>query len=101
MKIKPVTTQIHRFPMSRLALSISALLLPLTTSLAAHAQNSFYANTPLHLQQTTTTVTPAGPKPNVMFLIDDSGSMANTAGVVYDCEVSEKNAPFGAFTVFR
>ena len=32
--------------------------------------------TPLHLQDETTTTSVAGVKPNVMFFIDDSGSMA-------------------------
>lgn len=31
--------------------------------------------TPLHLQDTVTTTTPAGVKPNIMLFIDDSGSM--------------------------
>ena len=35
-----------------------------------------FPTTPLHLQDETTTTSVAGVKPNVMFFIDDSGSMA-------------------------
>lgn len=60
---------------SRLALLIASALTPLVTFQTAHAVGTMYANVPLHLQQTTETKGAAGPKPNVMLLIDDSGSM--------------------------
>ncbi|UJF25241.1 hypothetical protein L0B52_03580 [Suttonella sp. R2A3] len=71
------------FKHSALALSIAlACSLSTIASAADEPKNagvelprSPFASVPLHLQETTTTVTGNRPKPNVMLVLDDSGSM--------------------------
>ncbi|WP_066569886.1 PilC/PilY family type IV pilus protein [Snodgrassella sp. CFCC 13594] len=72
----------------KLALMISVLgVAGMSLPVAVQGKTSVFAYIPLHLQQTTTVTTAAGAKPNVMLLIDDSGSMGSNAGKVtgYAC----------------
>lgn len=71
-----------RNPFKPKPLVVLTLLSLTATAQAAHHPNGPFADTPLHLQSTSTTTGAQGVKPNVLLQIDDSGSMGwNIKGV--------------------